>query len=205
MELVNRLRLPVSVDRAWELLLDFERIANAMPGASLTGVDGDVLDGSILIKLGPMRITYQGRARVVERDLAGRRLVMEATGRETRGPGTATARVEATLAAVGAGTEISIVSTVDVTGRPAQMGAGMIEEVGQKLTDEFASRLARDLTDPETGNEAEVAPELETLPAEDVLDLGSAAVGPVLKRLVPVIVAMAAVLGVVLIIKALRG
>lgn len=202
MELSNRFFMPVGPDDAWEALLDFEKVARAMPGASLTRVDGDDLEGSVLVKLGPMRITYEGRATVVTRDRETRRLVMEANGKETRGTGTASARVEARLEGSGAGTQVSILSSVDVSGRPAQMGAGMIEEVGQRLIDEFSERLAAELAPPSSDDQAA---ETSSIPASEALDLGAAAAGPLMRRLGPVLLALGALALLVLLVKAIRG
>lgn len=199
MQLSNRFFMPVGPDDAWESLLDFEKVARAMPGATLTRLDGNDLEGSVLVKLGPMRITYEGRARVVTRDLEERRLVMEANGKETRGAGAASARIEAVLQGTDGGTEVKILSTVDVTGRPAQMGVGMIEEVGQRLIDEFSARLGEELCG---------APAVEsTAPAshsrkEEVLDIGSVAASPLMRRAAPALIALAVV---AIVVKAIRG
>jgi uncharacterized protein len=214
LDLTNRFSLPVPPDQAWDLLLDFERMARAMPGATLMKVEGDRLEGEVLVKLGPMRITYQGEATVVERDRDGGRLIIEGAGKESRGSGTASMRIETVLSPAATGTVVTLHSKVDVTGRPAQMGAGMIEDVGQKLADEFATRLAAALaargvgegstTMPDGGAE----PDTTTPPVrkgEDVLDVGSAAVMPVLRRLVPAVVVIGAIVGIVLLIRALRG
>jgi len=204
MDLSNRFFMPVSPDDAWASLLDFEKVARAMPGATLTSVDGDNLQGSVLVKLGPMRITYEGVARIVTRDREGWRLVMEATGNETRGTGTAAARVEARLSESGTGTEVTILSTVDVTGRPAQMGAGMIEEIGQRLIDEFSTRLAAELATT-TESAAADRPDhaLVVTPTEgEALDLGSAALGPVMKRLGLILIVLAAIAVVAIMVKA---
>ncbi len=198
MELTNRFTLPVPPERAWDLLLDFARMAQAMPGATLDRVDGDRLEGRMVVKLGPMRITYEGTAAVVERDQAAGRMLIEAAGREARGVGTAQARIETHLAPAESGTEVTLVSEVDVTGRPAQMGAGLIQDVGQNLTDEFARRLAADLgaeTEGEVGESSAGPP-----PGRDpgALDIGAAAALPVLRRLAPV--ALTALLAVAVVV-----
>lgn len=204
MELSNRFFMPVGPEDAWESLLDFEKVARSMPGATLTRVDGDDLEGSVVVKLGPMRITYEGTARIITRDRDGRRLVMEANGKETRGSGTASARVEALLEGSEGGTEVTILSSVDVSGRPAQMGAGMIEEVGQRLIDEFSGRLAQELAATTPSHDREEVSPPPIRPSE-ALDLGAAAAGPLMRRVRPVLIALAAVALVVILVKAIRG
>lgn len=211
--MTNRFSLPVPPDQAWELFLDFERMARAMPGATLTKVEGDRLEGQVLVKLGPMRITYQGEATVIQRDRDNGRLLVEANGRESRGPGTAAVRVETVIAPGEPGTVVTLHSTVDVTGKPAQMGAGMIQDVGQKLTDEFARRLEAELaTGAEESGLLAARPSIsneitgpEARPSADALDIGSAAVGPALRRVIPALIMVAIALGLVLLIRALRG
>jgi uncharacterized protein len=184
MELTNRFTLPVPPDRAWDLLLDFSRVAQAMPGATLDRVHGDELEGRMLVKLGPMRITYEGTASIVERDQPAGRIVIEAAGKEARGAGTAKVRIQTHLVPVGSGTEVTLLSEVDVTGRPAQMGAGLIQDVGQNLTDEFARRLAEDLGGGV--EEVKVDPSAGTNGRDSrALDVGAAAAIPVLRRLAP--------------------
>ncbi|WP_426634727.1 SRPBCC family protein [Planosporangium sp. 12N6] len=141
--------MPVPVDQAWEILLDLPRVAPCMPGATLTGVDGDTFTGTVKVKLGPIALTYQGKGHFVERDETGRRVVISASGRDTRSAGTATATVTAVLAADGGATRVAVDTDLSVTGRPAQFGRGMIADVGGKLIGQFADCLARTLAAPE--------------------------------------------------------
>jgi uncharacterized protein len=209
-ELTNRFSLPVPPEKAWDLLLDFRRMATAMPGATLIAVDGDRLQGTMLVKLGPMRIAYEGEAKVVERDEAGRRLLIEAAGKESRGTGTASVRIETRLDPTETGTQVTLHSSVNVTGRPAQMGAGLIQDVGQNLADEFARRLESDLGTESGSVEERAADEgvgsakSTTSGTGDVLDVGSAAVLPVLRRLGPIVLAGVLVIGVVVLVWMVR-
>jgi carbon monoxide dehydrogenase subunit G len=145
MELDNSFTVPVPPDQAWDVLLDVQRIAPCMPGATVDEVDGDVVAGRIKVKVGPVSLTYRGTAKFTERDPDARMVVVEASGKETRGSGTASATVRASLAPEpsGSGTQVTMHTTMNVTGRPAQFGRGVIVEVGGKLVDQFAQNLAQ--------------------------------------------------------------
>ena len=144
MELDNSFTVPVPPDQAWDALLDVKRIAPCMPGATVEEVDGDVVTGRIKVKVGPVSLTYRGTAKFIERDPEAHVMVMEAAGKETRGAGTASATVRASLApeASGSGTQVTMHTTMNVTGRPAQFGRGVMVEVGGKLVDQFATNLS---------------------------------------------------------------
>ena len=144
MELDNSFTVPVPPDQAWDVLLDVQRIAPCMPGATVEEVDGDVVTGRIKVKVGPVSLTYRGTAKFTERDPDARMVVVEASGKETRGAGTASATVRASLAPEpsGSGTQVTMHTTMNVTGRPAQFGRGVIVEVGGRLVDQFAQNLA---------------------------------------------------------------
>jgi uncharacterized protein len=148
MELDNSFSVPVPPDQAWDWLLDVERIAPCMPGATVDGVDGDVVNGRIKIKVGPISLTYRGTAKFTERDPEAHAVVVEASGKETRGAGTASATIRAALAPEpsGNGTQVTMHTTMNVTGRPAQFGRGVMVEVAGKLVEQFASNLARQIT-----------------------------------------------------------
>jgi uncharacterized protein len=144
MELDNSFTVPVPPEQAWDVLLDVKRIAPCMPGATVDEVDGDVINGHIKVKVGPVSLTYRGTATFTERDADARVVVLEASGKETRGAGTASATVRATLEpdASGDNTLVTMHTTMNVTGRPAQFGRGVMVEVGGKLVDQFAANLA---------------------------------------------------------------
>jgi len=142
MELDNSFNVPVPPDQAWDVLLDVKRIAPCMPGATVDEVDGDVVNGRIKVKVGPVSLTYRGTAKFTERDPDARMVVVEASGKETRGAGTASATVRASLAPSEGGTTVTMHTTMNVTGRPAQFGRGVMVEVGGKLVDQFAKNLA---------------------------------------------------------------
>ena len=155
MELEHSFTIPVPPDRAWDLLLDVERIAPCMPGATVDSVDGDVVKGRIKVKVGPVTMTYAGTARFVERDEQARAVTLEASGKETRGAGTASATIRSTLQDDGGQTKVVVHTTMSVTGRPAQFGRGVMAEVGGRIIERFAANLA--------GMLAELAQPLEAL------------------------------------------
>ena len=148
MELDNSFTVPVPPDRAWEVLLDVERIAPCMPGATVDEFDGEVVTGRIKVKVGPVSLTYRGTAKFTERDPEAHMVVVEASGKEMRGSGTASATVRASLEPEPSGesTRVSMHTSMNVTGRPAQFGRGVIVEVGAKLVDQFAQNLAKQIT-----------------------------------------------------------
>jgi carbon monoxide dehydrogenase subunit G len=152
-ELDHSFTVPVPPDQAWDVLLDVETIAPCMPGATVDEVDGDVVNGRIKVKVGPVSLTYKGTAKFTERNPETRVVVVDAAGKETRGSGTASATVRASLApdASGSGTEVTMHTTMNVTGRPAQFGRGVMVEVGGKLVEQFAANLAK-LIAGETGS-----------------------------------------------------
>lgn len=149
MELDNVFSVPTSPAHAWEVLLDVERIAPCMPGATVEEFDGEVVTGRIKVKVGPVSLTYRGTAKFIERDPEAQVVVLEASGKETRGAGTASATVRASLEPESSGdsTRVVIHTTMNVTGRPAQFGRGVIAEVGGKLVEKFADNLAQLISD----------------------------------------------------------
>src|SRR6202012_3419790 len=143
MEMDHSFTVPVPPDRAWDVLLDVERIAPCMPGATVEEFDGEVVTGRIKVKVGPVSLTYRGTAKFIERDADAKVIVLEASGKESRGAGTASATVRASLEpeSDGAATKASMHTVMNVTGRPAQFGRGVIAEVGGKLAQQFAKNL----------------------------------------------------------------
>jgi uncharacterized protein len=142
MELEHSFTVPVPEERAWEVLMDVNRVAPCMPGATLESVDGDEIKGRIKVKVGPIAMTYAGTARFSERDPDAHVITLEASGKETRGAGTASATVRSVLEGQGDQTHVVVHTTLNVTGRPAQFGRGVMAEVGGKLIGIFASNLA---------------------------------------------------------------
>jgi carbon monoxide dehydrogenase subunit G len=148
MELDHEFTVPVPVDQAWPVLLDVERIAPCMPGATLDSVDGDDFTGRLKVKLGAMTITYKGSARIAARDEDAHTVSIEGTGKEARGAGTASANVQATLHDEGDATRVTVHTKLNITGRPAQFGRNIMAEVGGKLIGRFADNLAEEIARP---------------------------------------------------------
>ena len=149
MELDHSFTVPVPPDQAWNVLLDVEKVAPCMPGAQVDTVDGDDVAGRLKVKVGPVSLTYKGTATFKDRDTADRSVLVEASGKEMRGAGTASATVRAALSpenSSDSGTLVTLHTTLNVTGRPAQFGRGVIAEVGSRLIDKFADNLAQQLT-----------------------------------------------------------
>ena len=222
-ELDNSFTVPVPPKKAWDVLLDVERIAPCMPGASVTSIsdDGNEIEGQVKVKLGPLSLTYKGTAKFTEKDQANQTITIEATGKETRGAGTASANVQATLkpADVAGSTLVSIHTSLNVTGRPAQFGRSLLPEVSGKLIAQFASNLEALIgsdTAPAAAPEETAAPESdgtvadssgEAVPApaaaapaaapvmkqEESLNAFKFVVVPILKRVIPVAAAGAAI------------
>ncbi len=145
MQLENSFTVPVPVDEAWRVLLDIERIAPCMPGAALDSVTGDAFTGRVKVKLGPINLTYQGKASFVEKDETAHRAVIDARGKDQRGNGTATALITANLLGEGSTTRVAVLTDLNITGRPAQFGRGVMTDVGNKLLGQFADKLAAQL------------------------------------------------------------
>jgi carbon monoxide dehydrogenase subunit G len=152
-ELQHTFTVPVGIDEAWDAFNDIERIAPCLPGAEITSVDGDEFTGLAKVKLGPVSLQYTGTGRWLERDRDAYRAVIEANGKDKRGNGTAGATIRAHLEPEGDGTKVVVDTDLKITGRPAQFGRGVIQDVGTKLLDEFAACLATRL-----GGEEEPVP-----------------------------------------------
>ncbi|MEU6142970.1 SRPBCC family protein [Streptomyces sp. NPDC047081] len=148
MELHHEFTVPVPVDDAWHTLLDIERVAPCMPGAAVEEYDGKTVTGSVKVKVGPITVTYKGTAVFEEQDESAHRMVLIASGRETRGQGTARATVTGTLSESDGGTTVSVRTDLTVTGRPAQFGRGVMAEVGDRLVGQFAQCLSERITEP---------------------------------------------------------
>ncbi|MFC5754923.1 SRPBCC family protein [Actinomadura rugatobispora] len=146
MKLENTLTIPVPVREAWQVLLDIERIAPCVPGATLTSNDGDTFHGKVKVKLGPIGLSYNGTVTFVSLDETERVAVLEASGRETRGGGTAKATVTCRLTDQGDTTDVHIETDLAITGKPAQFGRGALNDVATNLIGQFAANLADELT-----------------------------------------------------------
>jgi hypothetical protein len=216
MELTNEFRVGVSVPEAWKVLTDVERIAPLMPGARLQEVEGDEYRGSVKVKVGPITAEYKGKASFEERDEAAGRVVLRASGRDSRGQGNANALITATMTPDGDGTKVSVVTDLTVSGKVAQFGRGVLGEVSAKLLGQFVDALEADLekagsseadataavgegadaSEPVIGNGATSSGEVRRIeaPEAEPVDLFSVAGGSTMKRLVPAAVVALVVL-----------
>ena len=224
MELTNEFRVGVSVPEAWKVLTDLERIAPMLPGAQLQEVEGEEYRGVVKVKVGPITAEYKGKATFEERDEEAGRVVLRATGRDSRGQGNASAIITATMVADGDATKVSVVTDLTITGKVAQFGRGVLAEVSSKLIGQFVDALEADLessaaaptpaadavveetgepdaatSDPTSGNGAGPAANVRRVEAPDAepVDLVAVAGGSTAKRLAPVAVVVLVVLIVV--------
>ncbi len=190
MELNHRFVVPASVDVTWAMLMDLEGVAPCFPGATLTSVEGDEFAGSVKVKLGPIAMLYNGTGRFVERDEANYRAVIEAKGKDKRGNGTAGAKVVAQLTPDGTGTAVEVSTDLSITGKPAQFGRGVIQDVSDKLLGAFVDCIAGKLGPAEPVASAEAPTEAASgasvrprpQPAAAELNLFSAVMPVLLKR-----------------------
>ena len=154
MDLTNEFTVPVPVERAWEVLNDVELIAPCLPGAQLQEIEGDEYRGIVKVKVGPITAQYKGAATFQEQDEANRKIVLKAEGRDTRGQGSASAIITATMTESGSGADVSthvvVDSDVTIKGKVAQFGRGMIAEVSAKLLTQFVECLEGKLDTPDT-------------------------------------------------------
>lgn len=214
MRIDQEFTVTVPLERAWAELTDLRAIAPCMPGAQLTDVKDEVYSGTIKIKIGPIVAQYVGTARFTEKDEAEHRAVIDASGRDSRGAGNASAVITAVMREVGEGTVVNVGTDLKISGKVAQLGGGMIKEVSTKLLGQFVGCLEKKLTEapqpsvdpsssatdnaepgtrdtaPEAGvrlESAQTTPEVAPL---DILDLAR---GSIYKRLIPLIVVLAVV------------
>lgn len=149
MELNHHFTVPSSLEDTWRSFNQLEEIAPCFPGATLTGVDGDTFTGTVKIKLGPIAMLYAGTGQFVSRDEATHTVVIEAQGKDKRGNGTAGATVTAVLAAADDGTTVEVSTDMNVTGKPAQFGRGVIQDISDKLLEQFVQCVIRKAAEPE--------------------------------------------------------
>jgi uncharacterized protein len=210
MEITDRFRVSTPIDETWHVLLDIERIAPCLPGAQLEEIDGDEFRGVVKVKVGPITAQYKGTARLAEVDEAARRIVIDASGRDTRGQGNASAKIVVTMTGDASGTEVSVHTDLSITGKVAQFGRGVLGDVSAKLLGQFVERLEADVLSGDHAAVSTPAPpvaqsapvpaapapvaavaegprRIESAEVEPV-DLLATAGAPVGRRLVPVVI-----------------
>ena len=187
MELQHSFTVPSSPSDTWEAFTDVASVAGCFPGAEVTRADGGEFEGTCKVKLGPIALVYSGTGRFVEQNPDQGRFVIEAMGKDKRGNGTAGATVTATLTPVNSGTAVAVVTDLQITGKPAQFGRGVIQDVSDKLLQQFVSCLEQRLTpqeqEPQPGATPQVGapPPLAAEVEDDALDLGGALLPVLLK------------------------
>ncbi|KRE42281.1 SRPBCC family protein [Knoellia sp. Soil729] len=216
MELHHEFTVPATADYAWETLLDLERVGSCFPGATVTEVSDDGFSGTVKVKLGPIALVYAGSGTFTERDAAARRAVIEAKGKDKRGNGTAGATVTLQLSPEGDQTKVEVDTDLAITGKPAQFGRGVMQDVSDKLLRQFVDCIESQFAAPEAepeppaaaavgaGESESVAAQADrtpapspsprpaprpTSPVDDAIDLGAVALPSAVKQWGPYAVA----------------
>lgn len=206
MNIENSFSVNASVEDAWKVVLDLERVAPCLPGAAIEESAGDEYQGTMAVKLGPISARYRGTVKVEETDEANHRVVLRATGNETRGQGSASATITSSMSEENGVTNVLVETDMEVTGKVAQFGRGIMQDVASELMDRFSTCVEQEIVGggseesngipqreaPSAAGEAatsqprasaQQAPQREAQP----LDLGSVSRGAVFKRAVPVL------------------
>ena len=208
MDLVHEFTVPVPVDDAWRILTDVERIAPCLPGAQLQEIEGDTYRGIVKVKVGPIQAQFKGQASFVEQDHVAHRVVLKGEGRDTTGKGNASALITAELTSLNASsTNVKVLTDLSITGKVAQFGRGAMADISDKLLAQFVENLnvligeqqsAPAATAPApaaTSTDEDEAPQIRKIdaPEAEALDLLSVSSGAIVKRAIPVVIAIAAV------------
>ena len=146
MKIANEFTVGAPMDQAWDVLTDLEQVVPLMPGAVLTGRDGDDVLGKVKVKVGPVTSEFSGRVHFVELDRDQHRAVIDGKGKEQRGAGNAAATVTAQLHGAGDYTRVTVDTDLKIVGKLAQFGSGMLQQVSEKLLGEFVDSLEAKLT-----------------------------------------------------------
>jgi carbon monoxide dehydrogenase subunit G len=157
-KLENEFTVPVDIDTVYAALNDPEKVTPCFPGATLDSRDGDDFTGTVKVKLGPISMTYKGKGTFVERDSTNHKVVVDAQGRDSRGNGTASAKATLTMADEGGKTKVTVLTEMQITGKPAQFGRGVMADVGDKILGQFAACLADEFGDASSAPSVSDAP-----------------------------------------------
>ena len=205
MDLNHEFIVNVPVNDAWIILTDLERIAPCLPGAQLTEVEGDTYRGQVKVKVGPIVAQFKGQASFVTRDDVAHTASLKGEGRDTTGKGTASAIITAQLTSVTpTSTKCTVVTNLTISGKVAQFGRGALADVSDKLLAQFSENLNQLITSapattyapaaatPAATEVAAASPEIRKIDSAEVapLDLLGTAGAPILKRAIPVVVAL---------------
>ena len=211
MDLHHEFTVPVPATEAWKILTDLERLAPCLPGAQLTEIEGDIYRGQVKLKVGPILAQFKGQASFVSRDDTNFRASLKAEGRDTGGKGNASATITAQLFAVDAASAKCTVDTqLNISGKVAQFGRGALADVSDKLLLQFVDNLNKLIASQPTGpvpsaptapSAAPVVRKIEQTQEVAPLDLLDTAGSTIAKRLVPVLVVIAAVVAGVVIFR----
>ena len=147
MDLRHEFTVPAPIDQTWAAFNDIESVAGCFPGAKVTAVEGETFTGSCKVKLGPIALIYNGTGTFVEKDESAHRMVIDAKGKDKRGNGTAGAHVTATMTEQGTSTHVEVLTDLNITGKPAQFGRGVMEDVSNKLLGQFTACLEQKVGD----------------------------------------------------------
>lgn len=164
MELTHDFTVPAPIDSAWATFMDLERVGGCFPGATVTSVTADGFTGTVKVKLGPIALVYAGSGQFLERDDTAHRAVIEAKGKDKRGNGTAGATVTIHLSPSGAGTRVDVMTDLAITGKPAQFGRGVMQDVSDKLLQQFVGCIegqfasAEEAADPAAAQPGSMSP-----------------------------------------------
>ena len=208
MDLVHEFTVPVPVDDAWRILTDVERIAPCLPGAQLQEIEGDTYRGIVKVKVGPIQAQFKGQASFVEQDHVAHRVVLKGEGRDTTGKGNAAALITAELTSLNASsTSVKVLTDLSITGKVAQFGRGAMADISDKLLAQFVENLNTLIGEQQASpapaapapaaatTEEDEAPQIRKIdaPEAEALDLLSVSSGAIVKRAIPVVIAIAAV------------
>lgn len=175
MELSHNFTVPIGVEETWAHFNDIASVAECFPGAQVTEADEESFTGSVKVKLGPIALLYNGSGTFVEKDAEAHRFVVDAKGKDKRGNGTAGAKVTVSMADAGGSTDVSVETDLAITGKPAQFGRGVMQDVSDKLLGQFVSCLEQRLAAPEAAE----APEAPSAPvAQAAPEVPAAAAAP---------------------------
>jgi carbon monoxide dehydrogenase subunit G len=145
MKIANEFTVSAPIEKAWDVLTDLEQVIPLMPGATMTGREGDDVLGKVKVKVGPVTSEFNGKVRFVEQDRGTYRAVIDGRGKEARGTGNAAATVIAQLHDEGGHTRVTVDTDLKIVGKLAQFGSGMLQQVSEKLLGQFVESLEAEL------------------------------------------------------------